>query len=213
MDRIAEFYEQDFFEKWKLTPPFRRYLSAERRRVKQTIQGGSVLEVGFGQGRVLELLINNCSSILGIEQSQRLYDRLINKPMAANIHLIHGNFLTFDFGGIEFDWILFAWNTFGNLAERRDAALEKALALLKPQGRVCLSVLAEEARDPWLEMAKLNPVTVTEVTEDYIKLEEGLITERFSMFKLIQLFRRAGAKGIIETLTDIAYWCECWPQK
>lgn len=208
MDRIEAFYSQPYFENYKYTDVFGQYLEIEEKRITQDICGGSVLEIGSGTGRVLTMLPRLTDRVIGVERSRRLYEVSKTQVKQENIEIVLGDFLTVDLKG-PFDWVLATWNTFGNFYEKRDAAFDKALGLLAQKGRIFLSVLSENALEPYLEMMRLSGLSVEKITDDYVFLKEGLISERFSRDKLARIFRRFGVRYCIQKLTPISYWCEC----
>lgn len=210
MENIERFYNNKHFEQLILTPPFTQYLEEENIKIHD-LQAKSLLELGCGSGRLFPLLAKQADQVVGLEIAKRQYQLASTLATSfTNIQVIHGDATKMPFCDNHFCATLMAWNTFGNLGEKRDAVLAEAIRVTKSQEKIYLSILAAEALSPYLEMLKVNNLTVEHITHDLVFLHEGLISERFSRQKLENIFDHFNLNYRVETLTSIGYWCELW---
>ena len=79
-----------------------------------------------------------------------------------------------------FDSAFMLWNTFGNLYSARDKVLQEARRVVKPDGKIILSVFSENVLPAYLDMLKQSGLSVEHQDENYVFLREGLVSERFS---------------------------------
>jgi SAM-dependent methyltransferase len=99
----------------------------------------SVLEIGIGTGRLaLKVLKQGCKHFVGIDLSQKTISRASeNLKTFPNCHLIIDDYLKADFH-YTFD-IIYSSLTFFHI-EDKASALKKSWTLLKPGGRLILSI-------------------------------------------------------------------------
>ena len=201
-----QFYNKKIFDNLIEPPIFKEYLGLEKEKLKNIIKGGSLLDVGCGYGRLFPILSDLTDHIVAIDLSQNLC-RLALKLSNSypNIDVICGDILQNNSIKNKFDYILFAWNTFGNFYSDRDLALRKVKEMLKPDGKIILSVLSEQSIESYFEMLSLNNLGVIKFDDDYVYLNEGLISERFSRKKLEFILKEHDLVGNIERISPIAY--------
>lgn len=206
-EQVERFYDREYFEQLVETPPFQLYL-AEEQALLGEIDARLLLEVGCGGGRLFPVLAKQTGQLVGIEIAERQYQRARSvASQFKNVSVVHGDAADMPFPDDHFDAALMVWNLFGNLADQRDRVLAETLRVVKPGKKICLSVLSQEALEPYLEMLKVNNLTAEHVTEDKVFLREGLISERFSRKKLEKIFEQFSPSYQITQLTPIGYWC------
>ncbi len=209
MNPVQNFYENPYFADLKETAPFLDYLALEESKVDEKIDGGKVLDVGCGSGRSTLILAKNTDTVVGIEFSQRLFELAREKTNGSdNIKVYLEDAKSMHFEDNEFDTVAMLWNTFGNLYCFRNRVLDEAKRIIKPDGKIILSVFSDNVLDPYLEMCKINRLNIEHVDENYIFLREGMVSERFTKNKLEKICRSAGLEPKIEYLSEISYWCE-----
>jgi SAM-dependent methyltransferase len=102
-------------------------------------EGGRVLELGIGTGRVALPLAERGLDLTGIDASQEMLDRLRGKPGAENVRLAHGSFADFpdELAAERYSLIYIVFNTlFGLLTqEEQVSCFESVAAHLTEEGR------------------------------------------------------------------------------
>jgi ubiquinone/menaquinone biosynthesis C-methylase UbiE len=208
MNPIKKFYNNSYFENLHETKPFLEYLDKEIQEIKKIIPGGKVLDVGCGSGRSTAILCDLAEEVMGIDFSKRLLEQAKEKlQQKSNVKFYLEDAKSTHFKDEEFDTIAILWNTFGNLHASRDKVLQEAKRILKPNGRIILSVFSEKVLSSYLEMLKENNLEIESQDEDYVFLKEGMISERFTKNKLKEIFNRYDLEGEIKPLTEISYLC------
>lgn len=206
MNPVQIFYNNPYFENLSLTKPFQEYLEREQQKVMKIIKGGKILDIGCGNGRSTQILSKISDEIIGIDFSERLLEQARKKCPYAKFFLEDAKSTHFD--NNSFDYVVMLWNTFGNLYSSRDKVLEEVKRVVRPEGKILLSILSEKVLDAYFDMLKQNKLVVQHKDENYIFLREGLVSERFSREKLEKICKENGLNPKIEKLTNISYWCE-----
>ncbi len=216
MNPVQLFYENPFFERLRITQPFKEYLEKEEQKIKSCGIRGKVLDIGCGNGRSTEILARLADYVIGIDFSERLLEEANERRNKVYHHKIGGanwryyleDAKSLHFEDSSFDIVSMFGNTFGNLYSLRDQVLKEANRVLKPDGRIIVSVFAENILPTYLDLLSSNGLRVSQQDENYVFLREGLVSERFSRKKLEQICEGAGLNPQIEQLTDVTYWCE-----
>ncbi len=209
MNQIKIFYKKSFFEKLQITRQFEEYLKKEKQKIKSCGIKGRILDIGCGNGRSTEILADLADYVIGIDFSKRLLNQAkkrLRKMSNVNFYLKDAKSMHFE--DSSFDFVGMFWNTFGNLYLARDQVLKEVKRVLKPKGKILISVFAENILPAYLELLSINNLEVLKKDKDFIYLKEGLVSERFSRKKLKQIFKNVGLNLRIEQLTDRTYWCE-----
>lgn len=206
MSPVQFFYNNPYFENLKETKPFLDYLERERRKIREVIKGGRILDIGCGNGRSTQILADVCDEVIGVDYSERLLKQAKEKLPGIKFYLEDARSTHFE--DASFDYVAMLWNTTGNLYPSRGLVLQEARRVLKPQGKILISVLSEGALLPYLEMVRQNRLSVLCYEKNYVFLREGLISERFSRKRLEEVCMANSLISEIERLTSISYWCE-----
>ncbi len=121
---VEKVYAEFDFEKMITNPPkeVQEYLDNEIEFINtHLVKGKSILEIGCGFGRLLEILSKNSKKVTGIDYSKNLLriarERLKDKK---NIELHHMNAKKLDFKDNSFDYVVCLDNTLGNMPEIED---------------------------------------------------------------------------------------------
>jgi SAM-dependent methyltransferase len=123
-----------------------------------TAQGGAVLELGCGSGRVLVPLARAGHRVVGVDASPHMLALARDKLARANlgpgerVRLVEGDMRAFDLGE-TFDLAIIATKSFNYLIQRADQAraLAAVAAHLQPGGLLALDLL--NPRPDWLGAA------------------------------------------------------------
>ena len=118
-----------------------RLIKSDFEAIARLVEGRSVLEVGSGTGRILKTLLGtDCPRLVGVERDidkLRIAEKILGSD--HRLKLIHGVFPD-ACPRKRFGRVLFAFNVFAEFLEvaSRLRALQKARALLEPEGRIVL---------------------------------------------------------------------------
>jgi len=148
---IADYYDESPVVKWR-TQDVAFYRGAAREF------GDPVLELGCGTGRITMALAEAGKRITGLDLSERMLERAVQKRAALRVearervHLVQGNMAGFDLGE-KFRLVIIPFRPFQHLLEVHEQmnCLECARKHLAPGGRLILDVFqtdAERMHDP-----------------------------------------------------------------
>ena len=119
----------------------------------------SVLEIGVGTGRLAVRVAPLCGHFVGIDISSKTIERAKeNLKEHANVNLISGNFLTYDFGSRKFD-VIYSSLTFMHI-KKKQYAIDKIASFLAENGRFVQSSF-ENRKDVYLTISGV-PTTYTD---------------------------------------------------
>ena len=209
MKTIERFYNSFDLEKIKLTKRFQDYLSLEEGKIKNTIKAGRVLDVGCGEGRIVNLIIGQVEKIYGIDISKKSLNRVKGKySKEKRINLFHENSTDTHFENNYFDWIVLGWNTLGNLGEDLVPTIKEMKRVLNPRGKIILSVFSEKVLPEYMKLLEINNLKIQRISNDRVILANGLISKRFSMTELKKIFNNQNLQVKITKIAKLFYWCE-----
>lgn len=128
--------------------------------------GGRVLELGIGTGRLALPLALAGVEVHGVDSSQAMLDRLVGKEGADRVHVTVGDMVD-DLPDGPFSLVFVAYNTFFGLltAERQQECFHQVAARLSPHG--CFAI---EAFVPELEGEATSSVSVRSIHADRVVL-------------------------------------------
>ncbi len=118
--------------------------SRARRVAKAVPPGGSILDVGCGNGGFLLEMKRRGFNVQGTEWTAASASRI---PTNAGVQVHAGDLLDLDLPQETFDAITL-WHVFEHLRQPREA-LERIRALLKPTGRLFMSMPNAESTQAW----------------------------------------------------------------
>ena len=135
-----------------------------------------VLEIGIGTGRLAARVAPDCARLTGIDISPKTIARAVeNLADHANIDLICGDFLTYSFEK-QFD-LVYSSLTLMHF-EDKSAFLSKAASLLRPVGKLVLSL--DKSQSETLDMGTRRLRIYPDTPERIIPLLGPLrLTDRF----------------------------------
>lgn len=147
----------------------------------------TVLEIGIGTGRIARKVASCCFQLTGIDISPKTIERAAeNLSDFSNVSLICGDFLHHSFA--EKFHVVYSSLTLMHF-EDKEAFIGKANALLRPNGRFCLSI--DKNQDDFIDMGsrklKIYPDT----------LENTLTLISRTSLKVIDLFETPFANIVI----------------
>lgn len=183
---------KDYYERYDyenvlkhLSPALAEYLEEENAFLRGYIEPGeSVLEIGCGYGRTLPLLARNAKHVTGIDFSDYQVKRA-KQMQRENISIYHMDATALRFPDNTFDKVVCLGHTFGNMEGIEVQVLKEMRRVAKKE--ICLGVLNPIAREDHEQFYRNNGFTITESTDVYSRLKEGLYSRRFSHEQMKEL--------------------------
>ena len=171
-------------------------------------QDSVVLEIGCSWGRVIKALAPYCKKFIGIDNSEveikeaKFFIKEINN---AEVFFEDGK--KTHFPKEYFDIIVIVGNTFGNLGDNKENVLQEMKRILKPNGKILLSVYSEGAKAKRLTAYKDIGMEIKTTRSKKIVFNGGLISEEFSKKDITSLFEKYGLKVQFKDISSIALFC------
>ena len=109
-----------------------------------------------------------------------------------------------------FDLVICMTNTLGNMPDIEQDVLKEMARVVKPEGKVILSVYRDDEEVVDMRSAAYRAVNL-HIRSDAggtIKTNEGLISRHFSMKELKDYWEPLGLTSHVEEFTRVAYLCE-----
>ena len=108
-----------------------------------------------------------------------------------------------------FDYVICMGNTFGNFGKLETPILKEMKRVVKPRGKIILSVSSEKALGSRLKQYKKVGIKIQKIEPDgTVYTKDKLVLKQFSKEKLKNIFERAGLTVKIVRLNPISYICE-----
>jgi 2-polyprenyl-6-hydroxyphenyl methylase/3-demethylubiquinone-9 3-methyltransferase len=203
---------------YELAPPrVQRYLSAEIEHVVSRLpEGGIVLELGCGYGRVLERLATVSPRVIGIDTSVDSL-RLARKRLVGvtNVVVAGMNASTPGFGADTFDFVCCIQNGISSFHVDQRDLLETAIAITRPGGRVMFSSYAEEFWEHRLEWFRIQSAhglvgQIDEVAtgDGTIVCKDGFTATTVTPDQFSALARGLGQRVSVDVIDGSSVFCE-----
>jgi cyclopropane fatty-acyl-phospholipid synthase-like methyltransferase len=187
------------------------YLKLEEMFIREKVSKDStVLDIGFGEGRYLNLLSKSCKKIIGVDYSEIMFDFCKRLFDDKNIELFKADIKDFEYLEESFDYIICAFNTFGNMSyETQISLLKKVEKFLKPNGTFFLSIYSEYAKDMQFEFYKKIGLKIINSDQNFVYTEE-FKSERFSQAKIYKIITQNTKLKVINIsmLNPVSYILE-----
>lgn len=137
-------------------------------RLVELADGGAVLELAVGTGRVAIPLVGRGVSVTGLELSGPMIERLREKVDEETLPVVHGDMATTRVPG-EFSLAYLVFNTIGNLLtqEAQVDCFRNAAAHLRPGGRFVIELWVPDLRG----VSRTAPAQVQTTEDTYIALD------------------------------------------
>ena len=150
-------------------------------------EGKTLLDVGCGNGVHLILLQSRMKRLIGIDCSENIVNEAerLTKNF-SNTLVFRQNIKTITLEE-KFDYIICMFNTFGNIDGGSQVAfIKKITELIKPDGRIFLSVYSEKAKNTQIEFYKNIGLTVADFDDNFVYTDK-FISERFTKEKIVEI--------------------------
>jgi len=171
-------------------------------------QDSVVLEIGCSWGRVIKALAPYCKKFIGIDNSEiEIKEAKSFLKEIKNVEVFFEDGKETHFPDEYFDVIVIGGNTFGNLGENKKNVLQEMKRLLKPDGKILLSVYSEGAKAKRLSAYKDIGMEIKTTESKKIVFDGGLVSEEFSKKDIESLFEKYGLKVQFRDISSIALFC------
>jgi len=208
---MGNLHSKPYFDKCVelASPEIKQFLSKEDDFVKKILfDGCSILDVGCGYGRTIEIIHKIPSEIVGIDNSKRMVrDAKLNLKKCKNVKILFMD--AFDIKlKQKFDFVLCLMQTFGNFSSNKLKSLKEMKRVLKKDGKMVIHVYNPKSFKIRLEGYKKVGMLILKIEKDgTIHSSDGFTSEQFTKKKLEDLFSKAKLDVKIRLLTPISYIC------
>lgn len=195
-------------------PRIRAALAEELAFLRRALRGvGRGLEIGCGDGRLLEALADTSTRWVGLDlmESYLRYART-GRQLDPGTGLAAGRAGKLPFAEGSFDAVVCAQNTWGLLGEEKLPTLREAARVTRPGGKLLFVVYSEASvvpRTEWyMDMQRrglMAPLDWASSGPELLVTEDGHASECFRGERLERLFREAGLTPRLQPLGEV-YW-------
>jgi demethylmenaquinone methyltransferase / 2-methoxy-6-polyprenyl-1,4-benzoquinol methylase len=186
-----------------------RWFEEEKRYLVSNITKDSkVLEVGMGDGRSLNDIIETTKNITGIdhdleavEKTKKLFERY------PNIKIIGAEADNLPFEDRTFDFVI-CMTTFANFGDNKLKILNEMKRVLKNDGNIIISVFSEKAFDDRMRVYKKVNCQILEINGTTVKYKSKYgneTSEQFSEKQLRDIFEKSKLNVLEIKKLDISY--------
>lgn len=205
---VHDFYETFDFESMITNPPklIQDFLDGEIQFIKKHFKPNkSILEVGCGYGRLLSILSNHATKVVGIDFSDRMI-RFAKERLSCkkNVELRLMNAKKIMYSDEAFDYVVCLDNGFGNMPNIELNVLKEMTRTCKMSGEVIVSVFSDNASQVQIENYKRIGLRGIK-NGKAILTDEGFYSRRFSKEELVELFDKCNLKCKIIKICPINY--------
>jgi ubiquinone/menaquinone biosynthesis C-methylase UbiE len=195
-------------------PRIRAALADEIRYLESALaDSGSVLEIGCGDGRLLEALGRSARRWIGLDFLEPyLHQAKATRRLADGTGLVAASAADLPFAAESFDAVLCAQNTFGLLGALKEPALREAARVTRRGGRIVLVVYSVDSIAPraewYTEMHRrgaMQPIDWSRSGPELLATFDGHGSESFRRERLERLLAEAGLRASVEPVGAI-YW-------
>ena len=207
----ATMFEHIPFAYYKALAPasIRTYYQGEIDWIQENLgQGEMLLDVGCGAGHGLAQAVSNYEVVNGIDLSRKAL-LIADKMFSWTKHVWFFNVDAAEMPlmwASRYDAVICLGAGFGNMSY--EAVLKEMARVVKPDGRVILSVYNEHARNAQLEFYKAAGFEVDSEEDNSITLKEGVTSTRFTKKQLEELAESVGMEATIHPIAKIGYIAE-----
>ena len=209
-------YNHSIHNYWKLftkkpLPIFKDWLAKEKFFLRRNIKKDSkVLDAGCGIGKHIKLLANTAKEISGVDFDKNVVDEAKkNLSIFKNVKIFFENAKKLHFKNNIFDFVICMGNSFGDFGENTSGVLKEMKRVIKPDGKIIISVYSEKALGARNRQYKKIGIKIKKVDLDgTVYTEDKLALQQFSKVKLNNIFKKVGLSVNIVELNPVSYICE-----
>lgn len=217
---VKKFFSLPYFEQWLQRSPglFQDWFHKEEeflQTLAETNRSSHFIDVGCGAGRHASLLAREGAVVSGVDNNATMIEKATanikyDGTISDRVDLYLEDATKMHFQSETFDFVVCMTNTFGNMPDIEQEVVDEMARLLKPNGKLILSVYCDERN-----YIDLRSRTYTEIglqikhcNQKSIETREGLYSRHFSKGELEAVCRSAGLVPEAKQFTPLAYLCE-----
>ncbi|KKP32923.1 MAG: hypothetical protein UR23_C0052G0005 [Candidatus Roizmanbacteria bacterium GW2011_GWA2_32_13] len=113
---------------------------------KKYQKDSKVLDAGCGIGKHIKLLANTAKEISGVDFDKNVVEEAKkNLSIFKNVKIFFENAKKLHFKNNIFDFVICMGNSFGDFGENTSGVLKEMKRVIKPDGKIIISVYSEKA--------------------------------------------------------------------
>ncbi|MBI2411198.1 MAG: class I SAM-dependent methyltransferase [Candidatus Kerfeldbacteria bacterium] len=194
-----------------LPKSYHQWFEEERKYLQRVVTtDAKVLEVGCGDGRSIFDLLPVTKHIVGIDHDDTaIADAKQAFAHEPTIQIFKADATHLPFQDSEFDFVI-CMTTFANFADKKFIVLDEMKRVLKPTGKIIISVFSEDAFEERMKVYKSVGVKIKEIRGTTVVFDESVgdhISEQFTQEQLENIFTQASLQILDITKVNMAYLC------
>ena len=178
---------------------------------KKYQKDSKVLDAGCGIGKHIKLLANTAKEISGVDFDKNVVEEAKkNLSIFKNVQIFFENAKKLHFKNNIFDFVICMGNSFGDFGENTSGVLKEMKRVIKPDGKIIISVYSEKALGARKRQYKKIGIKIKKVDLDgTVYTEDKLALQQFSKVKLNNIFKKVGLSvNIVELKTFFFFFYE-----
>jgi ubiquinone/menaquinone biosynthesis C-methylase UbiE len=188
---------------------YKKWFEKEREFLRKNIKKDSrVLEVGCGEGRSLNYIMDITKNIIGIDNSQKAIEDAKDNLKGIKFQVADGRKLPFEDNSFDF---VICMTTPANFGDKKQEFYAEMKRVVKKEGQILLSVFNEDAMEERLKLYKQVKTPIKKIVGGRVIFEDSVdveFSEQFSKKELEEIFKEAGLKITEITKEGIGYFCK-----
>lgn len=192
------------------TPAYQELFDAEKEYLSTNIKPNSfVLDIGCGEGRNIQSILERTQNIFGIDNDQKAVDdakKRFEKIDTVKVVVASADKLPFE--DETFDIVTFLM-ILPNLENNKDDSIREATRVLKTGGKLILSAFAETAFNERMKIYKMINIPIKKIEGTKVVFDESLRANTSEQFSLDELRAFGEKSGLLlvdsKKVGDIAY--------
>lgn len=192
-------------------PSYQRWFANEKKYLQRVIApNAQVLDVGCGSGRSIFDILPITQNVVGIDHEdiavKEAQAKLAEYP---SVKILKADATSLPFDDAVFDFVI-CMGSFANFADKKHVILQEMRRVIKPTGKILISVFSEDALEERMKLYKSLGNIVKEVRGTTVIFHESLgdnISEQFTGDQLREIFSQNQLRVENVTKAEIAYLC------
>ena len=186
----------------KLSDSYKQWFEDEKQfQRKHIFPNAKVLDVGCGEGRNLNYIIDITKHLTGIDHSNLAISEA--KENLPSVKFIKADAEQLPFEDNEFDFGI-CMTSFANFGENKYKILEEMKRVGK---KIIISVFNEDAFDERMKVYKNDKASIVKIKKTTVFFDDGETSEQFSQQELEDIFNKVSLKILEIKKVNIAYLC------